>query len=72
MSSCDVIVIGGVGRYQGRIVAANILGEPREANCDAVPRVTFTDPQPLAPGLQPCKAERTHPISASSSKGLVR
>jgi dihydrolipoamide dehydrogenase len=39
-----------VGKYQGRIVAANILGEPRKANYDAVPRVAFTDPQAAAVG----------------------
>jgi pyruvate/2-oxoglutarate dehydrogenase complex dihydrolipoamide dehydrogenase (E3) component len=39
-----------VGKYQGRIVAANILGEPREANYEAVPRVTYTDPQAAAAG----------------------
>ena len=39
-----------VGKYQGRIVAANILGEIREANYDAVPRVIFTDPQAAAVG----------------------
>ena len=39
-----------VGKYQGRVVAANIQGEEREANYDAVPRVVFTDPQAAAVG----------------------
>ena len=39
-----------VGKYQGRIAAANILGTPREASYDAVPRVVFTDPQAAAVG----------------------
>ncbi|HTI32232.1 MAG TPA: NAD(P)/FAD-dependent oxidoreductase, partial [Miltoncostaea sp.] len=39
-----------VGEYEGDIVAANILGEPRPANYDAVPRVTYTDPQAAAVG----------------------
>jgi dihydrolipoamide dehydrogenase len=39
-----------VGKYQGEVVAANILGESREANYEAVPRVTYTDPQAAAVG----------------------
>ena len=39
-----------VGEYAGEVVAANILGEPREAHFDAVPRVTYTDPQAAAVG----------------------
>ena len=39
-----------VGEYEGEVVAANIAGEPREANYEAVPRVTYTDPQAGAVG----------------------
>jgi pyruvate/2-oxoglutarate dehydrogenase complex dihydrolipoamide dehydrogenase (E3) component len=39
-----------VGKYQGEVAAANILGEAREANYDAVPRVVFTDPQAASVG----------------------
>jgi dihydrolipoamide dehydrogenase len=39
-----------VGKYEGEVVAANILGEPREANYEAVPRVAYTDPAAAAVG----------------------
>jgi len=39
-----------VGKYQGRVAAANILGRRREADYSAVPRVVFTDPQAAAVG----------------------
>jgi dihydrolipoamide dehydrogenase len=39
-----------VGKYQGRIAAANILGEDRRADYTAVPRVVFTHPQAASVG----------------------
>jgi pyruvate/2-oxoglutarate dehydrogenase complex dihydrolipoamide dehydrogenase (E3) component len=52
-----------VGKYQGEVVAANILGEPREANYDAVPRVAFTDPQAAAVGASEAAFSATARIS---------
>jgi pyruvate/2-oxoglutarate dehydrogenase complex dihydrolipoamide dehydrogenase (E3) component len=39
-----------VGEYEGDVVAANICGDARPANYEAVPRVTYTDPQAAAVG----------------------
>jgi pyruvate/2-oxoglutarate dehydrogenase complex dihydrolipoamide dehydrogenase (E3) component len=52
-----------VGKYAGEIVAANILGEPREANYDAVPRVVFTDPQAAATGVGEARFSGTAAVS---------
>jgi len=52
-----------VGKYAGEIVAANILGEPREANYDAVPRVVFTDPQAAATGAGEARFSGTAAVS---------
>lgn len=55
-----------VGKYQGDVVAANILGEVREANYEAVPRVTFTDPQAAAVGAAEGRFSATVPVSEVS------
>jgi pyruvate/2-oxoglutarate dehydrogenase complex dihydrolipoamide dehydrogenase (E3) component len=39
-----------VGKYEAEVVASNILGENRPVNYEAVPRVTYTDPQAGAVG----------------------
>jgi len=52
-----------VGKYQGEVVASNILGEPREANYEAVPDVVYTDPQAAAVGAPEGRFSATVPIS---------
>jgi pyruvate/2-oxoglutarate dehydrogenase complex dihydrolipoamide dehydrogenase (E3) component len=52
-----------VGKYQGEVVAANILGEPREANYEAIPDVVYTDPQAGAVGATEAPFTATVPVS---------
>jgi pyruvate/2-oxoglutarate dehydrogenase complex dihydrolipoamide dehydrogenase (E3) component len=52
-----------VGEYEGDVVAANIAGEARPANYEAVPRVTYTDPQAAAVGSAEAQYRATAAIS---------
>jgi pyruvate/2-oxoglutarate dehydrogenase complex dihydrolipoamide dehydrogenase (E3) component len=52
-----------VGEYEGDVVAANIAGDVRPANYEAVPRVTYTDPQAGAVGALEAKYSATALVS---------
>jgi pyruvate/2-oxoglutarate dehydrogenase complex dihydrolipoamide dehydrogenase (E3) component len=52
-----------VGEYEGDVVAANIAGQVRPANYDAVPRVTYTDPQAAAVGAVEAQYSGTAAVS---------
>ncbi len=52
-----------VGKYQGEVVAANILGEQREASYEAVPDVVYTDPQAAAVGASEAPFRATALVS---------
>ncbi len=52
-----------MGKYQGEVVASNILGEPREAHYEAIPDVVYTDPQAAAVGATEAPFSATAPVS---------
>jgi pyruvate/2-oxoglutarate dehydrogenase complex dihydrolipoamide dehydrogenase (E3) component len=65
--------------YQGRIAAADILGlDHRPADYNAIPRVTFTDPEVASVGLSEAQAEQKGinvrtgiAPTSSSSRGAI-
>ncbi|TMM19878.1 MAG: NAD(P)/FAD-dependent oxidoreductase [Actinobacteria bacterium] len=52
-----------VGEYEADVVAANIAGDTHPANYEAVPRVTYTDPQAAAVGALEAPYSATAPVS---------
>ena len=52
-----------VGKYQGEVVASNILGEDREAHYDAIPDVVYTDPEAAAVGAIEGRFQATVPVA---------
>jgi pyruvate/2-oxoglutarate dehydrogenase complex dihydrolipoamide dehydrogenase (E3) component len=52
-----------VGEYEADVVADNIAGDRRPANYEAVPRVTYTDPQAAAVGAIEAPYTGTAPLS---------
>jgi dihydrolipoamide dehydrogenase len=52
-----------VGKYQGEVVASNILGEPRQAHYEAIPDVVYTDPQAAAVGAAEAPFSATAQLS---------
>jgi pyruvate/2-oxoglutarate dehydrogenase complex dihydrolipoamide dehydrogenase (E3) component len=52
-----------VGKYQGEVVATNILGQPREAHYEAIPDAVYTDPQAASVGATEAPFSATVPLS---------
>ena len=52
-----------VGKYQGEVVASNILGEDREARYEAIPDVVYTDPEAAAVGATEAQFQATVPVA---------
>ena len=52
-----------VGKYQGEVVASNILGESREAHYEAIPDVVYTDPQAASVGATEAPFSATAPLA---------
>jgi pyruvate/2-oxoglutarate dehydrogenase complex dihydrolipoamide dehydrogenase (E3) component len=52
-----------VGKYQGEVVASNILGEDRRAHYEAIPDVVYTDPEAASVGATEAPFRATVPLS---------
>jgi dihydrolipoamide dehydrogenase len=57
--------------YQAGVVAANILGQQREADYSAIPRCVFTTPSVFAVGAVPGAATEDAGLAAASAAGVA-
>lgn len=60
-----------VAKYMGRVVADNILGRPRTARYDGIPRVVFSDPEIAAVGLTARQAAERGMTTAGAEVDLA-
>jgi dihydrolipoamide dehydrogenase len=60
-----------VAAYQGRVAADNILGRPRAASYDGIPRVVFADPEIAAAGLTTEQARQRGINTAATEVSLA-
>jgi pyruvate/2-oxoglutarate dehydrogenase complex dihydrolipoamide dehydrogenase (E3) component len=58
-----------IGKYQGEVVADNILGKPREANYEAMPDAVYTDPQAAAVGATEARFSGTAALKDVAKMG---
>lgn len=61
-----------VAKYQGRIVADAILGRPRPATYEGIPRVVFGDPEIAAAGLTQAQADEQGRSTAFAELDLAK
>lgn len=65
-----------VAKYQGRIAADAILGQPHRATYDGIPRVVFGEPEIAAAGLTQAQAEqnglRTAAVELDLAEAIAR
>jgi pyruvate/2-oxoglutarate dehydrogenase complex dihydrolipoamide dehydrogenase (E3) component len=58
-----------IGKYQGEVVADNILGKPREANYEAMPDAVYTDPQAASVGATAARFSGTAALKDVAKMG---
>lgn len=61
-----------VAKYQARVAAEDVLGRPRPARYEGIPRVVFADPEIAAAGITPEQARTAGIETAESEVDLAK